>query len=235
MESDSNNKAEDDKGRKEEEIKAITTRQLCDYFKEINKKPISTDNLKHTYLNPLINEGIIDYTESKINLRQNIYYPLVTESLSIESITSPIDNYSQYILTIHKKITKNIDETWIFCEILRLIRYRLEWGNMSLFEYIKDPDKFQIVDKRLLKKGDHNADSIGEKDREATIIPITIGAFTKKYCYICHKAIDNKRSNILLDFAKNSPFLSSLRKIDSIDNIDTNTITKNMNEEKVCI
>ena len=28
------------KSKKEEEIIAVTTRELCDYFKEINKKPI---------------------------------------------------------------------------------------------------------------------------------------------------------------------------------------------------
>jgi hypothetical protein len=223
---DSNNK--EGKDRKEEEIKAVTTRELCDYFKEKKGKPISTDNLKHTYLNPLINEGIIDYTESKINSKQNIYYSLVTESLSIESIISPIDNYSQHFSTIHEKITKNIDETWIFCEILRLIRYRLEFGKIELIYYIKDPNKFQILDKSLLKEDDHNTNSIEEKDDEATIIPITIGEFTKKYCDIYSKSIDNKPSTILLDFAKRSPFLSSLSKIDSIDKKDISITTKNI-------
>ena len=77
-----------------------------------------------------------------------------------------------------------------------------------------------------------HTNSIEEKDDEATNIPLTIGEFTKKYYDICSKSIDNKQKTILLDFAKRSPFLSSLRKIDSIDNKDTNTITKNMNEEK---
>jgi hypothetical protein len=105
-EPDSNNK--EGKDKKAEEIIAVTTRQLCDYFKEINKKPISTDNLKHTYLNQLINEGIIDYTESKINSRQNIYYSLVTDLLSIESITDSIDKDSQKTSKIYKKIITNI-------------------------------------------------------------------------------------------------------------------------------
>lgn len=63
-----------------------------------------TDNLKQTYLNQLINEGIIDYTQSKINGRENIYYPLVTESLSLLSIMSPIDNVSQQIPRFMKKL-----------------------------------------------------------------------------------------------------------------------------------
>lgn len=143
-EPDSNNK--DDKNKKEEEIIAVTTRELCDYFREIKKKPISTDNLKHTYLNQLINEGIIDYSTSKINTRQNIYYPLDTESLSIESIMTPIGNDSQYSSTMYEKIIKNINETWIFCEIMKLIRCRLEKGDIALIGYtrINRSSKFGI-------------------------------------------------------------------------------------------
>lgn len=141
-------KIDNDTGKKtiEEEIIAVTTRELCDYFKEINKKPISTDNLKHTYLDQLIKEGLIDYTQSKVHGRQNIYYPLVTESLSIESIMSPIDKDSQQSSTIYEQITNNITEGWIFHEIIRLIRYRFGWGDIETIENIKDSDKFQLVD-----------------------------------------------------------------------------------------
>jgi hypothetical protein len=216
-------------GKKTEEIIAVTTRELCDYFKEIKKKPISTDNIKHTYLNQLINEGIIDYTESKINSKQNIYYPLLVigSLLSTESIMSPIDKESQQSLTIYEKIIKNVNETWIFCEITKLIHYRLDQGNIALFDYINDPNKFQILDKIIVLKDDNkNEESTKqieeseveeEEEKEKQINPITIGEFIKKYVDISFKPIDNKPSNILLDFAKRSPFLSILAKIDSID------------------
>ncbi len=131
---------------KEEEIIAVTTRELCDYYKEIEKKPISTDNLKHTYLNQLTNEGIIDYTGSKIDTRQNIYYPLVTEKISITSITDPIDNYLPNSLPIYEKIRTNITEDWISHEITGLVRYRLEqWSIENINDYINDPEKMQIL------------------------------------------------------------------------------------------
>src|SRR5687768_11399225 len=82
-------------------------------LQKIKKKPISTDNLKHTYLNQLINEGLIDYTGSKIDTRQNIYYPLVTEKISITSIINPIDNYLPHSLPIYEKIITNITKEWI--------------------------------------------------------------------------------------------------------------------------
>jgi len=215
-EPDTNNK--EGKDRKEEEIIAVTTRQLCDYYKEIKKKPITTDNLKHTYLNQLINEGIIDYTESKINTRQNIYYPLVTDSLSIESIMSPIDKDSQQSSNINGKITINITEGWIFQEIIGLIRYRLDQGNISFVEYLKDQEKFQIWDNNWISEEKQHEEEKSTGRARRTII--TIGEFITKYVDIFSKPIDNKPSNILLDFAKRSLFLSILAKIDSIDKKD---------------
>ena len=210
-EPDSNNKAEDDKSRKEEEIIAVTTRQLCDYYKEIKGKPISTDNLKHIYLNELINEGIIDYTESKINAKQYIYYPLVsTNSLSTISIIDPIDMDSQQTPIIYQKIITNITETWIFCEVMKLIRYRLDLTNFQLADYLNNDEKFQLLDNH--REEQHQEEKQGNNGM------LSIGEFIEIYITEKNKSpFDNKQSNILLDFAKRSPFMSILAKIDNKD------------------
>jgi hypothetical protein len=199
--------------KKEEEILAVTTRQLCDYYKEIKGKPIQTDNLKHVYLNELINEGIIDYTESKINAKQYIYYPLVTDSLSTISIMDPIDVDSQQTPIIYEKIIKNINKTWIFCEIMKLIRYRLDLTNFQLTDYLNERQKFQLFD-------NNHQEEEGEREEQYQEIrrSLTVGEFIEKYTVEKSKSsINNKRSNILLDFAKRSPFLSILAKIDNKD------------------
>ena len=198
--------------KKEEEILAVTTRQLCDYYKEIKGKPIQTDNLKQVYLNELINEGIIDYTESKINTKQYIYYPLVTDLLSTISITDSIDVDSQQTPIIYEKIIKNINETWIFCEIMKLIRYRLDFTNFQLTDYLNDRQKFQLFDNNHQEEG-------GEREEQyQEVRSLTVGEFIEKYTVEKSKSsIDNKRSNILLDYAKRSPFLSILAKIDNKD------------------
>src|SRR5688572_2816741 len=203
--------------KKTEEIIAVTTRELCDYFKAIRKKPISTDNLKHTYLNPLINEGIIDYTESKINARKNIYYPLATDALSITSITNSIAKDSQNPLTIYEKFTNIIDETRIFCEIMKLIRCRLDLTDFELTDYLKNKEEFRLLDSQQYEEN-----------------PLTIGEFTQKYnTGKIQSLIDNKQSKILLDFVKRSPFLSILSKIDSLDNKDITSTTKNKEDGEI--
>jgi hypothetical protein len=179
-----------DKGEtvKEEEVRAVTTRELCDYYKEINNKPISTDNLKHTYLNQLINEGLIDYTNSKIDTRQKIYYPLVTEKISITSITNPSDNYLPNSLPIYEKIRTNVTKEWIYNEIMGLVRYRLDQGTIEEVDhYINDPERFQILDSSsncMLDKHEQKGDPL----------ILNIDEFICKYSDTSKSSIDIQRS-----------------------------------------
>lgn len=136
------------KAEKREEIIAVTTRELCEFYKDKNGKSINTDNLKRTFLNQLINEGLIDYTVSQIHGKQYIYYPLVTESLSILSIMTQRDEHSQQSKGIYEKITENITADWISSKIMQLIRYRIGQGyNMeNLIDYLNNEKQFLIMD-----------------------------------------------------------------------------------------
>ena len=183
----------DGKKAVEEEIIAVTSRELAEFYKNEKGKPISTDNIKHTYLNQLMNEGLIDYTPSKIHGRQNIYYPLVTDSLSIPSIMSPIDKVSQPKPTIYEKIIQNISKEWIFREIMKLLGHRLDQTNTSLFDYIEDKEKFWIWD---------NNQALIEGNSEEKAEFISIDEFVEKYSVLSSTPIDNKPSDILLSFAK---------------------------------
>ncbi len=130
---------------------------------------------------------------------------------------NPIDNDSQNSLTIYEKITKIIDETWIFCEIMKLIRCRFDLTDFELTDYLKNKEEFRLLD----------SPQCGEN-------PLTIGEFTQKYnTEKVQSLIDNKQSNILLDFAKRSPFLSILAKIDSLDNKDITRTTKNKDDGEI--
>lgn len=59
---------------------ALTTQELVEATKEIQCKTLTTKRMLETYLEPLMNEGYIDKQESKINHRNNIYYPIVSDS-----------------------------------------------------------------------------------------------------------------------------------------------------------
>lgn len=80
---------------------------------------------------------MVDYTLSKVHGRQYVYYPIVAESLSIESIMIPIDKKSQQSTTIYEK-TRNITEGWILSKIMWLIRCRLGWIDNETNEMIEE-------------------------------------------------------------------------------------------------
>ncbi|MGD1837602.1 MAG: hypothetical protein ACPKPY_06040, partial [Nitrososphaeraceae archaeon] len=153
---------------KTEEIIAVTSKQLGEFYKEKKGKPISTDSLKKTYLNQLINEGLIDHTSSNIDRRQDIYYPLISPISNLNHF----DNSSQQKSTLYEKIIQNTSKEWIFCAIMRLLRYRLDMTHYTLFDYIEDKEKFWILDNnKMLKDGN------GEGGSNF----ITIGKFVEKY------------------------------------------------------
>ena len=94
---------------------------------------------------------------------------------------------------------------------MKLIRYRLDLTNFQLTDYLNNRQEFQILD------NNHHREGEGEEQYQETR-SITVGEFTEKYTLEKSKSpIDNKRSNTLLDFAKRSPFLSILAKIDNKD------------------
>jgi hypothetical protein len=232
---------------KKEERKGVTVRQLCEYFKEKKGKSISTDNMKKTYLNELINNGLIDYESSKIDSRQYIYYPVVESPKNLPSITfnnnhldniSPLsnlnqfDNFSYLHNIIFEKIIKSIDETWIFSEIMKLLRYRINFANIKapLADYLNNHEKFKFINNKryfstpdkevevkqsIVSEGDRKETSLNlEKEKEDcccyntnTNDRITIRQFTKKYIENPQNRFDieMKSNNVL--FGKISPII----------------------------
>ena len=126
---------------------------------------------------------------SKIDTRQNIYYPLVTEKISITSIINPIDNYLPHSLPIYEKIITNITENWISNEITRLVRYQLDQESIEEVDhYINDPDRFQILDKRSSNC------KFGEHEQKGNPLILNIDEFICKYSDISKSSIDIQRS-----------------------------------------
>ena len=73
-----NSKTEpDSNGDKQEKIIAVTTKELCDFYKKKRGSGITTDNLKKQYLNELLANDIIGEAVSELDKRQHVYYLLI--------------------------------------------------------------------------------------------------------------------------------------------------------------
>jgi hypothetical protein len=130
---------------KKERIKALTTRECCDKFKETYKKSISTDNFKKVYLNEFLNNGLIDEEESLLHKSRRIHYPIVDLSLynghdkqeeqktdndtSFTSNLSRFDVYLQQRTLLSPKNHIKIAKSWLELEILFIIQHRIGEDN----------------------------------------------------------------------------------------------------------
>ena len=80
----------------------LTTDQLAKKTKDVfgGTKP-SSEELRHKYLYPLINQGIIDKVQSLLDGRQNIYFPVETDTGKIFSLFDDPDDFRLKVETLH--------------------------------------------------------------------------------------------------------------------------------------
>ncbi|MGH9984454.1 MAG: bifunctional DNA primase/polymerase, partial [Nitrososphaeraceae archaeon] len=156
-----NSKTEPNKSKdktKEETIIAVTTKELREYIKEKMHKIISSDNIKRVYLDEFLTNGLIDYEESVIDKKQNIYFPIVDissyeinedtqKSISFISDLGPSDNNLQAIKLLSPKIHKRIPKSWLELQLLFILQYRMGKDNSAkLVHFLNNKDSIDITD-----------------------------------------------------------------------------------------
>jgi hypothetical protein len=138
---------DDNDPEKKERIKALTTRQCCDKFKEVMGRSISTDGFKKIYLDEFLANGLIDQEESMINRSRHIYYPIIDVSLyngdardnhqEGEERTSRARTGSQFMISSQQskvlapKNHMEIPQSWLELEILFIIQHRMGQDNKA--------------------------------------------------------------------------------------------------------
>ena len=212
------NKNED--GSKKEDIIAVTTKELCNFYKEKKGKIINTDNLKKTFLYELENNGIIDYEISKIHGQQDIYYPLVepfdnnnnSETSSFLSNLGQFDQISQYSSTIYEKIITILTEKQVFHEIEQVFPHRIDLTQFTTEAKEEELEVYLDMHTDELKIVDAN-----DNDKDTIIIT---RQFIQDYLSdseISKNQFDDKRSPNMPPFDKTSQFSSNLDNFDDKD------------------
>lgn len=120
----------DCKDDKQEDRIGVTTKELCEYYKQQTNKSITTNNMKTTYLNELQNAGYIDCELSKIDNRQYIFWQVIEPPYDegVGGMTNPVDsdamdNNLRYARINLPRNCRNIPENWLLSAILELREY----------------------------------------------------------------------------------------------------------------
>ena len=208
------NKSED--GSKKEDVIAVTSKELCGFYKEKKNKIINTDNLRKTFLNELENNGIIDHELSKIHGKQYIYYPLVepfdnpnnnndSEFSSFSSNLGQFDQISQYSSTIYEKVRTKLTEEQLFYEIKELFPRRIEMTEFTTDSKEKELEVYLDMHTDGLKILDAN---------DSSNIIITRQFIQEYLSEISKNRFDEKRSPNMPPFDKISQSPSNLGNFD---------------------
>jgi hypothetical protein len=75
----------------QENYRAVTSTQLREKTKEVKHISISSDDLRHKFIDPLINQGLIEKARSEIRKSENIYFPVDETGENIFSLFSSED------------------------------------------------------------------------------------------------------------------------------------------------
>ena len=149
---------------KKEKVIAVTSKELCDFYKKQKGRGITTDNLKKQYLNELLVNDVIGETRSEIDGRQHIYFPLIDlhdenevheglSAINAGKITK-LSNKSVFdnLLYVPRiKLSKNykeVPEDWLIIHILGLANYRIGLTKIEgcLADFLNATDEFRLLE-----------------------------------------------------------------------------------------
>ncbi len=109
-----------------EKLIALTTEQLVKMTYEKQGKKLSKKQLLETYIYPLLNQGYIDATESDIDKRCKIYYPVISENNRNLFDSKRSNNLSQQILVPVRDLSIYPSKEYLTSRIQHILKYSSE-------------------------------------------------------------------------------------------------------------
>ncbi|MGH9981218.1 MAG: hypothetical protein ACRD6U_06670 [Nitrososphaeraceae archaeon] len=149
---------------KEERI-AITSQDVIKKHKQVHNEDLTTKQLLENYLYPLLNQGYIDKTESLIDKRARIYYPVITTKIYINLF----DNEKTNNLS-HKKEKIVVNSTvfptkeYIISRIESIVKYYSE--NEFIIKIKNHIDEEITIEKLVEQYYNNSSDYFTLKDCE---------------------------------------------------------------------
>jgi hypothetical protein len=151
-------------GTKSEDLVALTTRDLCETYKDKKGKSISTDNVKKTFLVELLNYGIIDEQDSVVYPRQKIYTSIIDVAQTQKDVAKVTNssNLSGLDESLHRcaiNMRNNfmeIPKDWLVFEILALTKYRIRIDEITIFSHDSLGVKIKLSIKEFCEKYEKN-------------------------------------------------------------------------------
>jgi hypothetical protein len=122
-------------GKKEERLIALTSKDICDHYKEQYHKPLSSKILRESYIPEWVANSLVEEESSSIDQRKNIYYPLVDPEITPNDEKGVFGCNFFSIFAIKMPVyCPNVPKNWLKYEI------------MTISDTPIDPVKIEIYD-----------------------------------------------------------------------------------------
>ena len=142
---------------------ALTTEQLAEKTKEVYKQTYTTKQILENFVKPLINQGYIDKTESDLDRRAKIYYPVIVTKYRKLFESEQSNNFSQERKISITDPTLYPDKEYLISKIQHVLRYS---ADKDLLITIKSNEDKEITVEELVDRY--------YKIRKSTLIVIEI-------------------------------------------------------------
>jgi hypothetical protein len=138
----------------EEKRIALTTEQLVDKTKEVYNRTYTTKQILETYVNPLINQGYVDKTDSILDKRSNIYYPVIVTTKNRKLFeTEQMNNLSQQTRVNVKDYALYPNKQCLISKIQQVLAYSADKGFVEEVTKIKShEDNKEITVEELVER-----------------------------------------------------------------------------------
>jgi hypothetical protein len=142
---------------------ALTTEQLAEKTKEVYKQTYTTKQILENFVKPLINQGYIDKTESDLDRRAKIYYPVIVTKYRKLFESEQSNNFSQERKISITDPTLYPDKEYLISKIQHVLRYSADKDLLITIQshegkeitveelvdrYYKDPEKYFELDSK---------------------------------------------------------------------------------------
>jgi hypothetical protein len=142
---------------------ALTTEQLAEETKEVYKQTYTTKQVLENFVKPLINHGYIDKTESDLDRRAKIYYPVIVTKYRKLFESEQSNNFLQERKIPITDTTLYPDKQYLISKIHQILRYSADKDLLITIQshednqitveelvdrYYKDPEKYFELDSK---------------------------------------------------------------------------------------
>jgi hypothetical protein len=147
-----------------EKRKTVNTEQLVDKTKEVYNRTYTTKQILDTYVSPLVNQGYIDKTDSDLDKRSNIYYPVIITKNRKLFENEKSNNLPRQRCIFVADLTLYPSKQYLVSKIQGVLRYS---ETNDVFMMIEDHEGKEITAEELVERYYPNPEeyfALGNKD-----------------------------------------------------------------------